>query len=145
MKSLQILDLCSLMLYKGYTKTDIKSIKAFACSFPTHQEVDTARNTFLPEMETVLMKLSECTSEHQLYTIIRNQSIPIKFFLFERLEVTISSLEDLKVKQISVSDDICIGQAFTEFLQKTWESIVRTSEEMNTSLSELSLDILQSH
>jgi len=145
MKNIDMHYICSLILFKSYNKSDIKSIKAFTLTLPTHYDVDATRTRLSMDIDALLEKLSNCSSEHQLCTALRHQSIPIKFFMFERIQVLLNSLEDLNVKTIAVEDAATIGHSFVESLQKTWESVLRTAELDGTPVSQLSLEIFQDH
>ena len=50
--------ICSFLLAKAYTKSDIKAIQDYAGKFPSHEDVDIARREMEPEISLLFDKFS---------------------------------------------------------------------------------------
>ena len=137
--------ICSFLLAKAYTKSDIKAIQDYAGKFPYHEDVDIARREMEPEISLLFDKFSLCTDEHQLRTILKNQPTKIKFFIFERIVVALSSIDVLDKNFLLTPESLSMGESFTKFLQKIWELLLHSCEEKNLSVSQQSLKMLQSY
>lgn len=120
MKTFEGLETLANVMMEGYSKKDRKEIQVFASSFSSYFEIDTQRKIMEQEISNILERMRACTKKEQISTIIRHQSIPLKFFIFERFVVLYHAMQTVKIKGMTVEENKQCGDSFVDMLETTW-------------------------
>ncbi|MCT4507556.1 MAG: hypothetical protein N4A48_02140 [Tepidibacter sp.] len=142
-KSFPIMSVCLELLMNSFSKSDQKAIQNYASQFPTHEDVDNTRGELDSEIQLVFKKFENAEHIHQLRTILKKQPTHIKFFIFEKIAITLDFLQSKEIECIFVNEETTYGQSFSEALKTHWRILVDTSEKQAFSLSDFSLSIVQ--
>lgn len=125
--------LCMYLVSEAFTKSDQKSVGQYFENFISSEAVDYARNEKAQQLDLIFETFKTCEKEYQLKSIIKKIDIPLKYFMFEKLIVTITFLTDTNLDVFAVEETETLGESLSQFLQSNWESIVETALAHNDS------------
>jgi len=144
-KPLPILHLCEELLATAYSKSDQSAIGTYAESCPSHEAMDKRMLELSTAVDEVFLKIKQCSNMHQVRTLVKKQSIELKFFIFQRLLWVVTFCRKSGTESIAVSSEKPIPFAFAEAISSLSSGAINSAAKNGMSLSGMSARMIEDY